>query len=58
MMPATPTALRNRRPQKTRKLGAKMVLVLATATCRQHQLSINFRPTLFGEQAQREPGEG
>lgn len=32
-----------------RKLGAKMALVLARATWRQHQLSMDFRPNLFGE---------
>ena len=36
-----------------RKVGAKMVLVVATAPCRHHQLSIDFRPNLSGEQAQR-----
>lgn len=32
-----------------RKLEAKMVLVLAKATCRQHQLSTGFRPNLCQE---------
>lgn len=42
-----------------RKLGAKIVLALVTATCRQHQLSICFRPNLFEEAKHSEgPGEG
>lgn len=45
-----------------KKLGAKIVLVLATATCRQHQLNIGFRPNLFEEAStvrglERGPGD-
>lgn len=40
-----------------RKLEAKTVLVLAKATCREHQLSAGFRPNLWGTSTVG-PGEG